>query len=158
MRVTAIYTNNVDGKINQDPHIDYPWLICKKHMKMSWTAHIPLVEGEGSWIWVWPGQAGVGHSIHIKYGQCLLLRGDVVHAGGTADIDPLTTQYIRLHFYLPTDYHPVEVGYIYRNGLDCVTPLAKHCLYPPTGKTKFTVDLKVKNNQRHSMLNYQRKK
>jgi hypothetical protein len=49
LRVTAIYTNNVDGKINQGPHIDYPWLICKKHMKMSGllTFHLLRVRAAG---------------------------------------------------------------------------------------------------------------
>ena len=104
IHITLIITSTDEFKV-QRPHTDYPLVKLPPKSKdmLPWTAHIPLTD-KGSWIIVWSGP-GHGTSVQIPFGKCLLLRSDVVHAGGKPDGAGVKGEnYLRMHFYLPTDY------------------------------------------------------
>jgi hypothetical protein len=90
--IYALFTDNDEAINFQQPHTDYPYMITgrsateKKHL--SWTAHMP-VTSDGSWMTIWFG-AGIRYTLHIPYGQTLLLHSDVIHGGGVPNIDCLT--------------------------------------------------------------------
>jgi hypothetical protein len=108
----------------QVPHIDYSWESCllkDVHANrtgrslrrefdgfhgtghMPYTGHLPKTP-DGAFIYMWSGP-GHGTSCHIKYGQMLLVRGDVVHCGGCpgtiSNPYDATKLYNRLHFCFP---------------------------------------------------------
>ena len=125
MIATALYTRNESYEA-QRIHTDYALksVRYKRGGKdfLAWTAHLPVTD-DGSWIWVWPGP-GNGYPIHIKMGQILFLRSDVVHCGGRPPIDKLEGQkYMRLHFFLPTAFQPPPKGDIFLTDHDNLTPL-----------------------------------
>jgi hypothetical protein len=96
---------------------------------LAWTAHLPITN-EGSWIWLWSGP-GIGEPLHIKMGQVLFLRSDVVHAGGRPPVDKLEDQkYLRLHFYLPTKYQPAPDNSIFLTEHDQWTKLEDSYAFP----------------------------
>jgi hypothetical protein len=89
-----------DGKtVPQDPHIDFKWTSVEeeamsvvRHCKDKKYNHVvPLIAlfpltKEGMIVEIWPDEPvtgdKVGQLVQIKYGSILILRGDVVHAGG----------------------------------------------------------------------------
>lgn len=82
---------------------------------------MPLTE-DGSWIHVWSGP-GLSTALKIEFGQCLFLRGDVVHAGGRPMVDTIRSFYPRLHFYLPTKLQAAPIDQIFLVELDGRTKL-----------------------------------
>jgi hypothetical protein len=68
----------------QDAHTDYYYkAIHPKEVSgkwLAWSAIIPMTE-QGSWICVYFDRHSP-RSIHIKYGQLMLFRSDLVHCGG----------------------------------------------------------------------------
>ena len=79
----------------QRAHLDYFWnhLTGRTPEDLPWICVLPLTE-EGMKLHIWP-YAGVGKMMNISLGECVFLRGDVVHAGGMGR--PAS----RCHFYLP---------------------------------------------------------
>jgi hypothetical protein len=89
-----------DGNtVPQDPHIDFKWtsvdeelMSVVRHCKNKKYNHVvPLIAlfpltKEGMIIEIWPDEPvtgdKVGQLVQIQYGTILILRGDVVHAGG----------------------------------------------------------------------------
>jgi hypothetical protein len=122
----------------QNPHIDYKWEdvlqdqpITPRNRKETgaFNENVPLIAvfpitKAGMVIQVWPDatsfQTGPipGKLVHISYGQILVLRGDVVHAGGfmlEGAGDP------RVHLYLHRDpgtkpNYPLSNQYKNRDG------------------------------------------
>jgi len=82
--------------------------MCKDHTALEGRKYMPLTT-DGSWIHVWIGP-GLSIAMKIEFGQCLFLRGDVVHAGGRAMVDNVKSFYPRLHFYLPTKLQPAPIN------------------------------------------------
>jgi hypothetical protein len=109
--MSILYTVN-DSIIHQVPHFDYqPTVLTQQQIddkeQFAWIMVLP-VTNDGCWITVWTG-FGVGTNMEIKYGECLFLRSDVVHAGGRPEIDNESDRkFIRLHCYLPTAFMKVD--------------------------------------------------
>jgi hypothetical protein len=102
----------------QRPHIDFPWPNkrlshfpdptsperTKDATYMEWVPFIalfPLTE-DGMAVQVWKEQSQrdvpeFGHIVEIPYGSILLLRADVIHAGG---FKTATSGNPRCHFYI----------------------------------------------------------
>jgi hypothetical protein len=98
-KATFIQTNNEVG-CHQAPHLDYTWnSIVGKQPKIPWSLHLPLTES-GSYLFIWTGP-GNAKALHIPYGSMLLLRADVVHAGGLPSKEKFGNPYTRLHMSLP---------------------------------------------------------
>jgi hypothetical protein len=117
LMITLLYTEGREDK-KQDPHTDYELKKVQSPNELAWTAHLPLNKNEGSYLYIWSG-TGCGTAVHIKGGQCLLLRSDVIHSGGLPRIADKDNSYIRLHFYLPTySQKPPINNTIERKGLD----------------------------------------
>jgi len=132
MRCTVLYTRNQDYK-PQQIHTDFLLKSVEEDQGrkqfLAWTAHLPITN-EGSWIWLWSGP-GIGEPLHIKMGQVLFLRSDVVHAGGRPPVDKLEDQkYLRLHFYLPTKYQPAPDNSIFLTEHDQWTKLEDSYAFP----------------------------
>lgn len=104
----SIIYNHGDEVIVQDPHRDFGFKqVMDTKEKLAWTANIPISQ-DGSYIILWNGP-GYGSSIHIPFGKCLLLRSDVVHAGGRPDWTGIASKiFLRMHFYLPTSFMPAD--------------------------------------------------
>jgi hypothetical protein len=72
---------------------------------------VPITE-KGRYLFVWSGP-GTATPVFIPYGHMLLLRGDVVHAGGLPrGINHSGKEYDRIHFYLPNYGTDVNQGKI----------------------------------------------
>jgi hypothetical protein len=103
MKASIIYTATNEYS-KQVPHTDYPLTAITESQNrkgwIGWTAHMPLTT-DGSWLHVWSGP-GLSTAMKMEFGQCLFLRGDVVHAGGRPMVDSISSLYPRLHFFLPT--------------------------------------------------------
>jgi hypothetical protein len=139
VHITGIFTHD-NMVIPQRPHIDFTWEVLLlesrrrrgkyaasksstlglKHGFMPYTGHMPLTP-DGSYIYVWCGP-GPSMLIHIKYGQILFLRGDVVHCGGLPQhVDHANKQYPRLHFYFLTNPADHPGNNIYHDSYDSVS-------------------------------------
>ncbi len=81
--MTALFSD-LKSVQKQDPLTDYHLLTTDNPTNLAWTAHLPINEEEGSYIYIWRGQ-GCGTAVHIVGGQCLLLRSDVIHSGGVPE-------------------------------------------------------------------------
>jgi hypothetical protein len=116
VEMTALFSDPKSVQ-KQDPHTDYCLLTTDNPTNLAWTAHLPINEEEGSYIYIWSGQ-GCGTAVHIEGGQCLPLRSDVIHSGGVPEGCGVGKTFIRLHFYLPTKFQkPPPLGEsIYRTG------------------------------------------
>ena len=85
---------------NQDFHIDYKIDNEKYRWKrslprvMPFTFHIPLTS-EGSHLYV----LGITEPIYLKFGDILVVRGDVMHKGG---IYKCNEPSYRMHIYVDT--------------------------------------------------------
>jgi hypothetical protein len=119
MKASIIYTAT-DDYSKQVPHTDYPLTAIIKTQNrngwIGWTAHMPLTP-DGSWLHVWTGP-GLSTAMKMEFGQCLFLRGDVVHAGGRPMVDRISSRYPRLHFFLPTELQVAPKSKIFLVELD----------------------------------------
>lgn len=134
--IQALFNDN-DSEIKfQDPHTDYPYMIISRAdflanpRYFSWTAHMPITD-EGSWITLWFGP-GEGHTMHIPYGEILLIRSDLVHGGGIPLTDRLaiTKTFCRLHFHIVSADQPATPGKTYGLSYDNYTELSKIHVQP----------------------------
>jgi len=113
---TAIYTKNGVMKQQQPPHMDYSNERIffslettrtgnnrkfREHNAIPWTGHMPITEN-GRYLFLWNGPGKV-ISFLIPYGKMLLIRGDVVHAGGLPEGEHKGKEYDGLHLYLPNN-------------------------------------------------------
>jgi hypothetical protein len=124
IKASIIYTAT-DDYSKQVPHTDYPLTAITETQNrngwIGWTAHMPLTT-DGSWLHVWSGP-GLSTAMKMEFGQCLLLRGDVVHAGGRPMVDRISSFYPRLHFFLPTALQVAPKNKIFLVELDGRTKL-----------------------------------
>jgi len=94
VKAHILYTATNDYS-KQVPHTDYPLTAITKTKNkngwIGWTAQMPLTT-DGCWLHVWYGPGG-STAIKIEFGQCLFLRGDVVHAGGRPMVDSVRSFY-----------------------------------------------------------------
>lgn len=127
--ITHLYTTE-RNRPDQDPHTDYPYLCAtdlKSHKNMAdarhaWTAHMPITP-DGLWITLYLAP-GYGTPVHVDYGKVLLLRSDVVHGGGTPNLDSVSGKtFDRLHMYLDTEDQLANPGDIHSVWYDGITPL-----------------------------------
>jgi hypothetical protein len=112
---TAIYTKHGQMKLQQPPHMDYNNEVIylspdngrmgrnqqlRKHDTIPWTGHMPITEN-GRFLFLWNGP-GTAIPFLIPYKKMLLIRGDVVHAGGLPkEYDHCGKEYDAIHLYLP---------------------------------------------------------
>lgn len=90
--------------MRQRRHRDYPpeCILGRKDDELPWFSIIPLTE-QGSHLFVWEGPEEPMNCVYIPYGFMLLVRGDVLHAGGLPpDVSP-GKEYLRLHCFIPTE-------------------------------------------------------
>jgi hypothetical protein len=124
IKASIIYTAT-DDYSKQVPHTDYPLTAITETQNrngwIGWTAHMPLTN-DGSWLHVWSGP-GLSTAMKMEFGQCLFLRGDVVHAGGRPMVDRISSLYPRLHFFLPTALQVAPKNKIFLVELDGRTKL-----------------------------------
>ena len=119
--MSLIFTAS-DEIVHQTPHFDYePVALTQKEItdkeQFAWIMLLPL-SSAGCWVTVWTGP-GVGTNMKIKFGECLFLRSDVVHAGGRREIEKESdTKFIRLHCYLPTVFQKPNRDSIYTLNLN----------------------------------------
>jgi len=119
--MSLIFTAS-DEIVHQTPHFDYePVALTQKQItdkeQFAWIMLLPL-SSAGCWVTVWTGP-GVGTNMKIKFGECLFLRSDVVHAGGRREIEKESdTKFIRLHCYLPTVFQKPNRDSIYTLNLN----------------------------------------
>jgi len=130
VRAHVIYTASNDY-MKQVPHTDYPLAAIRKLQNrkawLGWTARMTLTP-DGSWIHVWSGP-GFSTAIKIEFGECLFLRGDVVHAGGRPKVDKVDSLYRHLHFYLPTKLQVSPINDVFLVDLDGRTSLSDMYLF-----------------------------
>jgi hypothetical protein len=131
----SIIYNSAEEVIVQDAHTDFEFKkATDTREKFAWTANIPMSK-DGSYIIVWNGP-GYGTSIHVPFGKCLFLRGDVVHAGGRPDWSGIAgKKFLRMHFYLPTKFMPADPENVFVRDLDG-NYLSEHYLFPLTGRRR----------------------
>jgi hypothetical protein len=113
---TAIYTKNGVMKRQQPAHMDYSNeriffssetsrtgnnRKLREHEAIPWTGHMPITEN-GRYLFLWNGPGKVIPFL-IPYGKMLLIRGDVVHAGGLPEGEHEGKEYDGLHLYLPNN-------------------------------------------------------
>ena len=129
--ISHLYTTERD-RPDQDPHTDYPYLSATKLKKnktmadarLAWTAHMPITP-DGMWITLYLSP-GYGTPVHIGYGKLLLLRSDIVHGGGTPNLEYVTgKRFDRLHMYLDTEDQKADPGNIHSIWYDGITPLSE---------------------------------
>jgi hypothetical protein len=131
VNVTVLITDGPMVK-EQQPHMDYSWetillpnqreskQIHSKYLRAScqipFTGHMPVTT-DGAFIYLWNGP-GIGTLYHIKYGQILLIHGDVIQCGGLPSFASSDKLYHRIHFYLPCLPSDIPKNSIYLNNFD----------------------------------------
>jgi len=131
INVTVLVTDGPMLK-PQQPHMAYCWETilltsrkesketCAKYLRgnchIPFTGHLPL-SIDGSFVYLWTGP-GVRVPYHIKYGKTLIIRGDVVHCGGTPSFASTEKSYHRVHFYFPVLAADIPPDAIFLNNFD----------------------------------------
>jgi hypothetical protein len=94
----------------QEYHLDYQmtakkgYIVGKKLPSiLPFTCHIPLTSA-GSHLYI----KDIEDPFHLKFGDILIVRGDVFHAGGIYDSDTY-----RIHIYIDTDVFIEDGTYIH---------------------------------------------
>ena len=140
--ICSVMMNNNDNFDFQEAHQDYyPKAISTgdddyETQHLAWSAIFPMTD-EGSWITIWFSR-DVSRSYHIKLGQVVLFRSDVVHCGGRPRVDlKKGVTFYRLHFYLQTSFQLAPKNEINKFYLDGKTPLASMYKMTPEQQEKF---------------------
>jgi hypothetical protein len=86
----------------------------------------------------------VGAPVHIDYGKVLLLCSDVVHGGGTPNLEYVRgKRFDHLHMYLDTEDQKADPGNIHSIWYDGITPLSDLYWKPikefPIGKASIKI-------------------
>jgi hypothetical protein len=132
IRLYLSFMKSLENKV-QDPHIDYKWHNIEPYKENKrrrgfrgnyndWIPFIALfpVTSDGMTVEIWNARSEHEHPksegdkkgclVHIPYGQMLLLRADVVHAGG---FKTAPSGNPRRHFYV----YKVPDGVVHANPL-----------------------------------------